>query len=94
MVIIQAQNLGDEHVQITFRDTGMGMSAADLVRAFEPFFSTKDDKGTGLGLAICQQIMENHQGTICLESTPGVGTTVILRWLRADTARPVCGSEC
>lgn len=81
---VQGQVLDAEKVQITCRDTGIGMSAAELSRACEPFFSTKGNGGSGLGLAICRQIIDQHHGTIQLDSSPGVGTTVVLRWLRAD----------
>ena len=79
----------DRHVQITLRDTGIGMSAADLACVFEPFFSTKAEKGTGLGLAMCQQIIENHRGTIRLDSMPGAGTTVTVTLLQADAIEQV-----
>src|SRR4029453_12699105 len=58
-------------VRLSFGDTGVGMSAEVLARAFEPFYSTKGERGTGLGLAICKQIIDSHQGTMHLESTPG-----------------------
>lgn len=60
------------------------MSATDLEHAFEPFFSTKGKRGTGLGLSMCQQIMDAHQGSIYLDSTPGEGTTVTIELLQAD----------
>jgi signal transduction histidine kinase len=68
----------DQHVQITFQDTGCGMTPETLARAFEPFYSTKGEYGTGLGLAICRQIIDNHRGTIRLDSMAGAGTTVTL----------------
>jgi PAS domain S-box-containing protein len=83
-VTIQAHVPDARHVQLLFRDTGRGMPAAELARAFEPFFSTKGERGTGLGLAICQQIIDHHRGTIRLDSSPGVGTTVTLMLVRAD----------
>ena len=90
-VTIQGQELDDAHVQITIWDTGIGMSSADLARAFEPFFSTKGKCGTGLGLMVCRQIVDRHRGTIALDSRPGDGTTVTLRWPRADTPNRPAG---
>ena len=48
-----------------------------LRRAFEIFFSTKPG-GTGIGLALCQRIIDEHRGTITLESEPGNGTTAVV----------------
>ena len=61
------------------------MSAEVLARAFEPFYGAKGEHGTGLGLAICKQIIDGHQGTMHLESTPGAGATVILELPQANT---------
>ena len=58
-------------------DTGAGISAEDLPRIFEPFFTTKQ-RGTGLGLAVTHRIIEEHKGTIRVESQPGQGTTFII----------------
>jgi PAS domain S-box-containing protein len=74
----------DQTVRLSFGDTGVGMSAEVLARAFEPFYSTKGERGTGLGLAICKQIIDSHQGTMSVESTPGGGTTVIVEFPQAD----------
>jgi signal transduction histidine kinase len=66
-----------EAVQIDFADTGEGISPENLKKIWDPFFTTKmEGKGTGLGLAICRRIVEEHGGTIDLESEPGSGTTV------------------
>ena len=65
----------DNHIVLRFTDDGPGIPAEDLEHIFEPFFTTKE-KGTGLGLAITRQIVEQHQGSISIESTPGEGTTV------------------
>ena len=53
-IAIEADVPDDHYVRITVRDTGVGMSAADLARAFEPFYSTKGERGSGLGLAMCR----------------------------------------
>ena len=73
-----AQN-GDR-ANITVSDTGMGMTAADIERLFEPFFRTdaaqaKQIQGTGLGLPIVKAIVEAHDGTITITSEPNIGTS-------------------
>ena len=65
-------------VAIDVEDTGPGISSVDLAHVFRPFFTTRH-KGTGLGLSITRGIIERHQGTVTIESTEGVGTTVHLR---------------
>ena len=54
-------------------DSGPGMSAEELSRIFDPFYTTKR-KGTGLGLAIAYRIIEKHRGTLSVRSQPGSGT--------------------
>jgi len=65
---------GHPAVEVTVRDTGVGISPGDLPHIFEPYF-TKKRGGTGLGLAIVRQTVHDHGGTIAAESTPGSGTT-------------------
>ncbi|MFI5237215.1 MAG: sensor histidine kinase, partial [Ignavibacteriales bacterium] len=64
-----------EYVEIKISDNGTGISKEDLPRIFEPFYSTKGQKGTGLGLAVIWGIIDNHDGTINVESEVGKGTT-------------------
>jgi len=84
-ITITASVMPDQTVRLSFSDTGLGMSAEVLARAFEPFYSTKGERGTGLGLAICKQIIDGHQGTMHLESMPGGGTTVLIELPQGDT---------
>jgi signal transduction histidine kinase len=71
---------------IQFVDTGRGMSPDELSRLFTPF-STAFDDGTGLGMAIVRRIVEDHGGTIDIESRPGEGTTVTIYLPRDARAR-------
>jgi polar amino acid transport system substrate-binding protein len=66
-----------EHVVIKVQDEGAGISAGDLARIREPFFTTKQESGgLGLGLSISTRIVEEHHGAIRFTSQPGAGTTV------------------
>ena len=63
-------------VKLTVADTGHGIPQEDAKKIFEPFFTTKESgKGTGLGLTVIKGIIEEHQGSIAVESEPGKGTT-------------------
>lgn len=64
-------------VQLVVADSGSGMSAEVMERAFEPFYTTKA-RGTGLGLPICRQIVHSHGATIGIKSETGKGTTVTI----------------
>ncbi len=64
-------------VVIEVVDTGTGIPSELLSRITEPFFTTKPEgKGTGLGLAICRRIVQQHHGTLAVESRHGEGTTI------------------
>jgi two-component system NtrC family sensor kinase len=65
----------DGYVKLTFQDSGAGITPENLEKIFEPFFTTKP-RGTGLGLPITKTIIEQHHGTIAIDSEPDVGTTV------------------
>ena len=64
-------------MEIVFTDTGAGISEEDLGKIFYPFFTTKQG-GTGLGLSIVYRILDEHGGTVHVESVPGEGTSVRL----------------
>jgi signal transduction histidine kinase len=65
-------------VEATIADTGVGISKENLAKLFEPFFSTKE-AGTGLGLPLTQKIIQEHGGTIEVDSEPGKGTRFVVR---------------
>ncbi len=73
-------------VRILIRDTGHGISQEDLDNIFDPFFTTKES-GTGLGLAITHGIIEQHGGTIEVESTVGQGTTFTITLPAAESGQ-------
>jgi two-component system, NtrC family, sensor kinase len=76
-------------VELVFCDSGKGMTKEVAGRVFDPFFTTKDvGHGTGLGLYLTHQIVEQHGGTIRVESVPGEGTAVHLTLPLGDP-RPV-----
>lgn len=75
--------LKNDHAVIQISDTGIGIVAEELPRIFDRFYRshrsvTSKISGTGLGLAISKTIIERHNGTISVESTPDKGTTFTL----------------
>jgi signal transduction histidine kinase len=68
----------DTHVLITFVDTGGGMSAENLSRVFEPYFTTKPS-GSGLGLLIVRRIVREHGGELSIESGKDNGLSLTIR---------------
>jgi two-component system sensor histidine kinase PilS (NtrC family) len=72
-LIISTRNM-DRYVEIIFKDFGAGIDGKNIEKIFYPFFTTKEN-GTGLGLAIAYRIIEEHNGRINVNSSPGVGTT-------------------
>ena len=67
-----------QFVEVRVQDDGCGIPKSQLPKLFEPFATTKGQKGTGLGLAVSWGIIDNHNGTITVESEEGVGTTFIV----------------
>ncbi len=75
-LIVSLNNKGN-WIEITFSDTGDGMDEALLERIFDPFFTTKTN-GSGLGLLIVQRIINSHNGTVKIDSSPDKGTTITI----------------
>jgi len=76
---IQSTNF-ENSIELRFTDTGPGIPKEALGQIFDPFYTTKEPgKGTGLGLSVSYRIIEGLGGTIFAESTPGEGTTIVIR---------------
>jgi two-component system, chemotaxis family, CheB/CheR fusion protein len=61
-------------IALTVKDTGRGMTADEVKKIFQPFYTANKKTGLGLGLPICERIIKNHGGRIEIESEPGKGT--------------------
>ncbi len=80
-IVIRTERHDGNHISVVISDTGCGISAENLAKVRDPFFTTKDvGTGTGLGLAIVDQIVTAHGGELYIESEPGKGSafTIIL----------------
>jgi two-component system, NtrC family, sensor kinase len=80
-IAISTRSVGEipSSVVLEVTDTGSGIPVEHLSRVFDPFFTTKPPgKGTGLGLSVCLGIIQDHHGTITVESQGGCGSTFIV----------------
>ena len=83
----------DEHLRLTVRDTGTGIPAYSLERIFERFHRVegargRSHEGSGIGLALVQELVRLHDGSIRVESDPGVGTTFTVDIPKGSLHRP------
>jgi two-component system NtrC family sensor kinase len=95
LIISTEYDAEGEQVRLRVRDTGCGITPDAMSKIFEPFFSTKEDQHrTGLGLAIAKNIIDQHGGSIVVNSQPGVGTefVVTLPLLAAQPPTPPNGA--
>jgi signal transduction histidine kinase len=70
----------DFYVDVRVEDTGHGITPAQMAKIFDPYFTTKQGKsGTGLGLYITKKVVEDHNGSIKVDSTPQVGSVFTVR---------------
>jgi PAS domain S-box-containing protein len=77
----QTRNVGSDWVEVVVKDTGSGMPKEILDKAMDPFFTTKEvGKGTGLGLSMVYSTVKAHGGQMTIESEPGAGTQVRMRF--------------
>ncbi len=87
VIVVSVKPIPDgRHAEILVRDTGIGIAPEHLPLIFQPFFRVSNEvEGSGLGLSIAKQLVEQHGGTITVESQVGVGSvfTITLRLARA-----------
>ena len=78
---------------VKISDTGYGIPSENLQKIFDPFFTTKESSGTGLGLSVSYGIINNHGGTIEVESTVGEGTTFTVKLPIANGLNETVGTQ-
>jgi PAS domain S-box-containing protein len=98
-VMVTADMAPDGSLRLRVDDTGVGIAVDDMAKVFDRFSQIGDaytrlQGGTGLGLHVSRKLVELHQGTIEIDSTPGTGTTVTVllpawRWSELPKQRPV-----
>jgi two-component system NtrC family sensor kinase len=84
-----------ESILIAVEDNGVGISPEARQQLFEVFYSTKGNRGTGLGLAVTKKIVEEHGGSIAVDSAPGQGSRFSIRLPLPDTTseQPAAGAK-
>jgi len=76
-ISIRCEQAGKKRIRISIIDNGTGIPVDNMDQIFDPFYTTRDE-GSGLGLAISKQLIEQLDGEIIIESTPGISTTVTI----------------
>ncbi|HEY1870278.1 MAG TPA: ATP-binding protein, partial [Chitinophagaceae bacterium] len=78
-IVIKTRDIENDQIEISIKDSGVGMPEEVKHRIFEPFFTTKDvGEGTGLGMAIVFKIIQKHAGKINIVSAPNEGAEFII----------------
>ena len=78
-VVLKTIHEKDNVIKFEISDNGLGMDKVVVKKLFTSFFSTKGHRGTGLGLMVTRKLIEEHDGTINVNSKPGKGTTIAVR---------------
>ncbi len=87
---LRTRNVDKNWIEVFVEDTGSGMSQEVLEKAVDPFFSTKEvGKGTGLGLSTTLSIVTYHRGLLEIQSKPGQGTRIVMRFPVCEVVAPL-----
>ncbi len=79
MIEIITKNFNEKYIHVIFKDTGIGIPQSNIKKIFDPFYTNKEKAGGyGLGLSICENIIEEHKGSITINSKENVGTIFVL----------------
>jgi len=88
-LILHSRNVDNDWIEVIVEDNGTGMPMEVLEKATEPFFTTKEiGKGTGLGLSMVFSTVKAHGGQMAIESEPGQGTRVMMRFPACEQEAP------
>jgi len=91
---LRTLNVDNDWIEVEVADTGTGMSSDVLEKALNPFFTTKlEGKGTGLGLSLVYSTVKAHRGFMDIQSEPGHGTRVMMRFPACEWTVPAESSE-
>ena len=86
---LRTRNVDQDWIEVLVQDTGAGMPKEVLEKAMDPFFTTKEQgKGTGLGLSMVYNTVKAHQGQLEIQSEPGQGTRVRMRFPACEPLLP------
>jgi two-component system cell cycle sensor histidine kinase PleC len=97
-ILISAHYDRAESIVLIVRDTGIGIAEEDLAQALMPFGQvdstlSRRHEGTGLGLPLIKSLVELHGGTLSVDSSVGVGTSVIVRFPAWRAAKQPSAAE-
>ena len=88
--VSMGENLAGSEIWVRITDNGRGIDPDDIDQIFDLFYTSREE-GTGLGLAMCRKIVDNHGGSIEVESEVGEGTEFVLvfpKTKRSDSRKP------
>ncbi|BCJ90553.1 hypothetical protein IZ6_12880 [Terrihabitans soli] len=88
VIRLSAAEAGGDGIEVRVSDSGIGMKPETVARAFDPFFTTKSNGMGGVGLPMVKRFAEEAGGRVVIESSFGIGTTVILQMPAIRSGNP------